>query len=208
MKFYLSSYKYGKEENQIVLKEWINSHGKDLVFISNAKDYKEDNEIKFQKLEQEREVLREIGFNVIDISLKDYFGKKEKLFEDFKKYNTFCLIGGNVFVLRKAFELSGFDKFLVDNLYNKDILYIGYSAGTCALGKTLDGLNFVDDPINIYNDDGVQFEGVGIFGKTFVPHYKSNHPESEAIDIVVEFLKDNDIEFITLQDGDVIIEEF
>ena len=34
-----------KEENQIVLKEWINSHGKDLVFISNAKDYKEDNKL-------------------------------------------------------------------------------------------------------------------------------------------------------------------
>ena len=60
---------------------------------------------------------------IIEISLKDFFGKESELEEKLRNYNTFCLIGGNVFVLRKAMELSGFDKFIKDNLYNKKALF-------------------------------------------------------------------------------------
>ena len=88
------------------------------------------------------------------------------------------------------------------------MLYIGYSAGICLLGETLEGLDLVDEPINVYNDDEVLYEGLKIFKETLVPHYKSDHPETEAIDNVVEYLEKNNIDFITLHDGDVIIKEF
>lgn len=208
MKFYLSSYKYGTEETKKVLKDWIKAHGKKVVYIANSKDYKEDNDIKFTKLEADKNCLREIGFDIVEISLKEYFGKENELFAELENYNTFCLIGGNVFVLRKAMQLSGFDKFIKDNLYNKNMLYIGYSAGICLLGETLEGLDLVDEPINVYNDDEILYEGLKIFKETLVPHYKSDHPESEAIDNVVEYLEKNNIDFITLHDGDVIIKEF
>lgn len=208
MKFYLSSYKYGTEEYKVVLKDWIKVHGNKVVYIANSKDYKEDTDIKFSKLEADKNCLREIGFEIVDISLKDYFGKKDKLINDLKEYKTFCLIGGNVFVLRKAMELSGFDNFIKDNLYNQNMLYIGYSAGICVLGESLKGLDLVDSPINIYNEDEVLYSGLEVFKETLVPHYKSDHPESEAIDNVVEYLEKNNIDFITLRDGDVIIKEF
>ena len=208
MKFYLSSYKYGTEKTKEVLKDWIKVHGNKVVYIANSRDYKENNDIKFSRIEADKDCLREIGFEIIEISLKDYFGKESELEEKLRNYNTFCLIGGNVFVLRKAMELSGFDKFIKDNLYNKNMLYIGYSAGICLLGETLKGLDLVDEPINVYNDDAILYEGVGIFKETLVPHYKSEHPETEAIDNVVEYLEKNNIDFITLHDGEVIIKEF
>ncbi len=180
MKFYLSSYKYGNEETKKVLKDWIKLYGNKVVYIANSRDHKEDNDLKFSRIEADKDMLKEIGFEIIEISLKDYFGRKNELKRDLEKFNTFCLIGGNVFVLRKAMELSGFDNFIKDNLYNKDMLYIGYSAGICLLGETLDGLNLVDEPINVYNDDAILYEGLGIFKETLVPHYKSDHPETEA----------------------------
>ena len=124
MKFYLSSYKYGTEETKKVLKDWINIYGNKVVYISNSRDHKEDNDIKLSRIEADKDMLKEIGFEIVDISLKDYFGKEDKLKTDLSCFNAFCLIGGNVFVLRKAMELSGFDKFIKDNLYNKNMLYI------------------------------------------------------------------------------------
>ena len=208
MKFYLSSYKYGTEDTKKVLKDWINIYGNKVVYISNSRDHKEDNDIKISRIEADKDMLKEIGFEIVDISLKDYFGKKEELKNDLKNFNSFCLIGGNVFVLRKAMELSGFDNFIKENIYNKNMLYIGYSAGICLLGETLKGLDLVDEPINIYNSDDVLYEGLGVFKESLVPHYKSDHPESEAVDNVVEYLEKNNIDFITLRDGDVIIKEF
>ena len=208
MKFYLSSYKYGNENKQDFLKKWIKNYGKKIIYISNSRDYREDSVEKALSIEKDKNMLKNIGFEIMDLSLKDYFGKQDELEKYLSQYNTFCLIGGNVFVLRKAMELSGFDKFIKKNLYNENMLYIGYSAGICLLGNTLKGLELVDEPINVYNSDGIIYDGLKIFSETLVPHYKSNHPETEAIDRVVEYLEKNNIDFITLHDGDVIIKEF
>lgn len=208
MKFYLSSYKYGPIDKQEMLKEWIEKYGNKVVYISNSRDYKENTEEKFLSIEKDKKMLEEIGFEIIDLSLKDYFGDEEGLKQTLSKYNTFCLIGGNVFVLRKAMRLSGFDNFIKDNLDNKDMLYIGYSAGICVLSKTLEGLDLVDDPINVYDEDEVLYDGLNLFNEVLVPHYKSNHPESDRIDNVVEYLSKNSIDYIALHDGDVIMKEF
>lgn len=207
MKFYLSSYKYGDIKYHDYLKNWIKMNGNKLVFISNSRDLYPDTDIKLSKIEADRDLLRNIGFEIIDLSLKDYFGKEELLRNNLKQYNAFCLIGGNTFVLRKAMELSGFDNYLKDNLYNENILYMGYSAGICVLSKTLKGLDIVDEPVNIYNDDDVNYNGINIFEETFLPHYKSDHPESEAVDKVYNYLVENNMKFITLSDGDVVIRE-
>lgn len=208
MKFYLSSYKFGTEDTKIVLKEWIKENGNKIAFISNSRDARENTKEKFEKIEADKKLLKEIGFEVFEIDLKNYFGNYEKLENDLKDFKVFCLIGGNVFVLRKAMFLSGFDKFVKKRVYDDNYLYIGYSAGICLLGKTLEGLDLVDEPINPYNSDDVLYEGLDILEDTLVPHYKSNHPESEAVDKVVEYLENKNIKYETLHDGDVIITEF
>ena len=207
MKFYLSSYKFGNEEYKTYLKDWIKNNNNKLAFISNSRDAKEDSLQKFEKIESDRNLLREIGFEIYDIDLKNYFSNKEKLESDLSSFNAYCLIGGNVFVLRQAMAYSGFDEFIKKRIFDENYLYMGYSAGICVLSKTLEGLEIVDEPINPYTNDNVLYDGLDVFDYSIVPHYKSNHPESEMVDKLVEYLRRKNMKFKTLSDGDVIIEE-
>lgn len=205
MKLYLSSYKLGEKKE--ILENWAKEKDNKIVLIANSRDVFEEGERKEQGIARDTKALEELGFNVIQISLKDYFGKPEQLGKDFINYHAFFAIGGNTFALRKAMQLSGFDTFLKDILNNSDYLYGGYSAGICVLAPSLHGFEFVDEPVNPYNDEPALFEGIGIIDYVPVPHYKSEHPESAKIDKVVEYLKKNQIKYQTLHDGDVVIEE-
>lgn len=86
------------------------------------------------------------------------------------------------------------------------MLYGGYSAGVCILGPTLRGLDIVDRPSEKpYGDYRTIWEGLGILGYVIVPHFESDHPESEASGRVVAFLEQHKIPFKPLRDGEVII---
>ncbi len=202
MKLYLSSYRLGNEMEY--LKNWIRNNDNRILLIPNSRDAKPYNEEEKNKIETNKRMLEEVGFKVKILDLKEYFNDSKKLKENIENYNAFCVIGGNVFVLRQAMKLSGFDKYLIDNIENKGILYVGYSAGSCVLSKNLNGFQLVDEPINPYNNDEVIYEGVGLIDYAIAPHYKSNHKESELIDNVVEYFKNNNLIYKTLKDGEVI----
>lgn len=53
----------------------------------------------------------------------------------------------------------------------------------------------------------VMWHGLWILDSVFVPHYQSDHPESEMIDNTVEYLQVHDIPYITYHDGEVLIIE-
>lgn len=204
MILYLSSNKLGNKTD--FLKDWIENNSKKIVLITNARDAKIQNNEEKEKLNNNIEMLKEIGFEVNILDLKEYFGNNELLNKELKKYNSFCVIGGNVFVLRQAMKLSGFDQYLINNRDNNKLLYIGYSAGSCVLTKNLDGFQLVDEPINPYNDENIIYEGVGLLDYCIVPHYKSNHKESALIDDVVQYMQEKRIKYKALSDGDVIIQ--
>ena len=64
----------------------------------------------------------------------------------------------------------------------------------------------MDDPtVTPYPIKKVVWEGLGLIDFAFLPHYKSDHPESEDIDKEVEYCKKHNIPFKTLRDGEVII---
>jgi len=155
----------------------------------------------------EGEELAQIGFAVTVISLKDYFNNKEELNKMLDKYRAFYVIGGNVFALRQAMYLSGFDEYLRTIENNPNYLYAGYSAGICVLAKDMHGLDICDDPnINPYGIE-TMWNGLGYFDYIFLPHYKSNHKETKLIDNSVEYCNLHNIKYRTLSDGDVIIQE-
>lgn len=203
MKLYLSSYKLGNDTSY--LKEWLKENDNKILMISNSKDYKPFDDEEKEKLEYNVKLLEEVGFNVTLLDLRKYFNDNEKLLEDIKEYKAFFVRGGNVFVLRKAMNLSGFDKYLINNRENDNILYIGESAGTCVLGKTLNGLDILDGPINVYNRDSVMYEGVGLLDFTIVPHYKSEYIGIKIVDDTVEYMEKHNIKYKTIKDGEVII---
>ncbi|MGD0511186.1 MAG: Type 1 glutamine amidotransferase-like domain-containing protein [Candidatus Micrarchaeaceae archaeon] len=104
-------------------------------------------------------------------------------------------------------KLSGLDK-LLKNMKRKDFLYGGYSAGGCVLSPNLKYLQIVDDPtITPYKVKKVIWAGLGLIDYAFLPHYKSDHPESKDINRELAYCKKNKISFRTLRDGEVIIIE-
>lgn len=48
---------------------------------------------------------------------------------------------------------------------------------------------------------------MNILDYALVPHYKSEHPESEDVDKIIAYMIDSKIPFKALRDGEVIIIE-
>lgn len=204
MKLYLSSYKLGNKQE--ILKNWIKEHGNKIILIANSRDIFEDGPRKEAGIKRDTEALENLGFEVKNLSLKEYFGQYEKLKQELEGYYAFYVIGGNAFALRQAMKYSGFDQYLKEISTDNRYLYAGYSAGICVLAPRLEGLHLVDEPINPYNLEEVTYQGIGLINYVPVPHYKSDHPESKMVDDVIEYMKQNGIVHKTLQDGDVILE--
>lgn len=207
MKFYLSSYKIGGSAEVKKLKE-ILPENKKVAYISNSLDFSSDFERRKQSEKGDIDQLVEVGLQVEKFDLKDYFNSQEKLEQNIKKYGVIYVRGGNVFVLRQAMKLSGFDN-LLKKLAKEDskILYSGYSAGVCILAPSLKGLELVDDitqhPYSEKPD--VIWEGIGLIDYAIVPHFQSDHPESGLVNAVVNKYQKDGTPFKTLKDGEVII---
>lgn len=206
MKLYLSSYKLGTKTQE--LKDWLKEHGSEIAIIANSRDGIPDTKEKEESLKRNILELEEIGFTVNKLDLKAYFYQEDKLKEALKDCHAVYVIGGNTFSLRLAMKYSGFDNYLKEQLDNDNFLYAGYSAGICVLAPTLIGLDIVDKPINPYDERPVIYEGLQILDYIPVPHYKSNHPESKLVDEVVSLFDKMKVNYKTLKDGEVIIENF
>jgi dipeptidase E len=205
MKFYLSSYKIGDHEDDF--KKMISPTNMKTAYIPNALDFTDDLERRKESEENDMNDLRKFGLNVERTDLKEYFNQKEKLKEKILGYGVIWVRGGNTFVLRQAMKISGFDEILFEIQKNDNLVYGGYSAGICVLGPSLKGLEIVDDA-NVFpykEIKNIAWEGVGILNYSIVPHYRSDHPESEGAEKVVEFMIKEKILFKTLKDGEVII---
>jgi len=205
MRFYLSSYKLGNEVDK--LKKMIPKNKK-TAYIANAMDYSQDMERIKEKINENMQQLSGLGLDVELLDLKEYFGKSKELENKLSQIGTIFISGGNVFVLRQAMKLSGFDiilkKFIKEN---REMLYGGYSAGICVLAQNLKGIDLMDDlTVKPYgNKLNIIWEGLGILDYLIVPHFKSDHPETKLADKAVEYLKKNKMPFKTLRDGEVII---
>lgn len=203
MKLYLSSFRLGDRTAELKLL----AAGKKLGFIPNALDHVEE---EARVLSNDRSIseVREIGIDIVALDLRNFFHDQGGLRAELAALGGVWVRGGNTFVLRQAMRLSGFDNLLME-LAATDFLYGGYSAGVCVLAPRLDGLHHVDDPtVCPYPGSTAIWEGLGVLDYLILPHYKSNHPESELIDLDVEYCTANNIPFRTLRDGDVIIEDF
>jgi hypothetical protein len=82
-----------------------------------------------------------------------------------------------------------------------------YSAGSCILGPTLDGIHLVDPPDLPAKGYGTEiiWEGLGFLPYSIAPHFKSDHPESAMIDGVVEYFEARGLPYLALRDGESIV---
>ena len=172
----------------------------------NAVDWG-DPERVITSLKDQMEILKSLGFEPEQIDLRNYFGKAEDLKKHLANFGLVWVYGGNTFVLKRAYEQSGFDKIIKGMLLKDEIVYAGFSAGIVILSKSLKGLEILDDPKIVprgYKED-FSWDGLDILDYHIAVHYKSNHPESADIDKEIEFYKKNNIPYQTLRDGEVIV---
>ena len=100
-------------------------------------------------------------------------------------------------------RLSGFDELFNDLQNRKNFFWGGYSAGICILCDCLKYIDQVDDANNFpYKEiDEPIYEGLGVFDYALLPHYRSDHFESELIEKEVERCSEKKLLFKALIDG-------
>ncbi|NTW14192.1 MAG: type 1 glutamine amidotransferase-like domain-containing protein [Candidatus Moranbacteria bacterium] len=205
MRFYLSSYKFGNETASLVA--MLPSGKRKIAYISNALDFSDDIERRRNHEQTEIDQLAGFGFSVERVDLRHYFDRRDTLETRLSGFDAIWACGGNVFVLRQAMKLSGLDDLLKGPMRESDMLYGGYSAGVCVLGPTLRGLELVDDPTAApYGSRSeTEWDGVDVLDYVIVPHYRSDHPETEMVEEVIRHMTERGTPFKTLRDGEVII---
>lgn len=179
------------------------------VVISNAVDFIPD--------EARREFARTVfdpvaelngwGLDAFDLDLREVFGAPDELATRMAGVGLVFAVGGNAFLLRRAMRQSGFDTLIGEMLAKDRLVYAGWSAGSAVAGPHLRGIDLMDDPqvlVDGYEPE-ICWEGLGLIAGCIVPHYRSEHPETEAADRAVAYLQANGVAHVALRDGEVLV---
>ena len=203
MRLYLSSFRLGNAPEKLV--EMMGT-SKTALIINNAVDYSSDSETRI-KDRQEIDLLAGLGIDAQPMDLLDYRDNPDDLRRILSSVGLIWARGGNTFLLRRAMRYSGFDKLLPELLQSDSVVYGGYSAGVCVLAPSLRGLELCDEPYQIPKgyEPEVIWEGLNVIDYAIAPHYKSDHPESQSIDKVVDYFENHNVKYKALHDGEVIV---
>lgn len=203
MKLYLSSYFLGNNPERF---SELFTDNKKVAIIMNAADVFGPTK-RPDYLKAEIESLAKIGLQGEELDLRDYFADIQTLAAKLKGFGGIWAMGGNSFVLRRAMRQSGFDQIAPDLIEKNQLIYGGFSAGAVVATPTLQGIELVDDPQQLSEgyDSDVIWEGMNLYEKYIAPHYKSDHPESAAIDNVVSYFEAQHMSYQALHDGEAIV---
>ena len=203
MRLFLASEDFGGHVAE--LHRLVGDNKKALV-IFNAQDYKDEGK-RGDVIERKSKLFRENGFEFAELDLRNYFGKEQQLkeyIEEIKPGLVFS-IGGNYFILRRAFAQSGLDETLLNDLENDKYVYGGSSAGTMIATPDLryyDDQKAEDVPSG-YRSEPI-WEGLGLVDMYISPHQDQNWYKPYIKDRLDKLKRDGK-PFITLNDSDVYV---
>jgi dipeptidase E len=202
MRLYLSSYRVGDRPD--VLRAMTS--GRTVGVVCNALDHIDADE-RAQYVSSNRSELDALGIATTELDLRGFFGDVPRLGRELDRLGAVWVCGGNTFVLRQAMHLSGLDTLLGERI-GSSFVYGGFSAGVCVLAPRLEGLHHVDDAsVRPYPGSETSWKGLGILDYLVLPHFRSQHPESEAVERDVAYCAEHGIAVRTLRDGQVIVGE-
>jgi len=207
MKFYLSSYKLGDHPEKLLA---LFSENKRVGYIPNALDFtKADTERKRLHIKKDMQDLQQAGLYPVLLDLKEYFEKGEILKTNLSELGGLFISGGNTFVLRQAMKLSGLDNILINREIPDNFVYAGYSAAGCVLSSSLEVYAITDDATDLPYKDQKEtiWKGLHLIEYAFLPHFESNHAESEDATKELQYCITNSIPYKTIKDGEVLIIE-
>jgi dipeptidase E len=204
MHLYLSSYRFGDEPGRL---RTLAGDGQRAVVIANALDYSTDLARKNAGTARELEGLADLGFDARELDLRSYFDAPSTLHDELAGVALIWVVGGNAFLLRRAFEQSGLARYLQGRRDDDSLVYGGYSAGAVVVTPTLRGIDLIDAPDVLADgyDPRVLWDGLGLVPHCIAPHYRSAHPESPLVERVVDYFIGNELLFVALRDGEVVI---
>lgn len=193
------------------LLEMSGGKGARMAVVTNALDYIsfEDRLVHTQTKFDPMIYFGEAGFDPSIIDLRNYFGRPSDLQRVISRYQVVWALGGNAFLLRRAMRASGFDTIIHD-LLDRGLVYSGWSAGACVAGNSLRPIALMDEPETMavgYVDAQPIWEGMGLVPYAVIPHYQSDHPESDDAALATEWAKANGFDHVALRDGEVIVGE-
>jgi dipeptidase E len=193
MRMYLSSWRLGEATDRLLS---LTGGAGTAAVIANALDGV-DESVRRNGVAFEIKALNGLGYDSVEVDLR-VPGAARQLAD----HDVVWVRGGNVFALRAAMALSGADLVISDLLTSDVVVYAGYSAGCCVLAPSLRGLELVDDPTVVADP---RWDGLGLLEYTILPHYRSDHPESAAIDLVAAEYRERGVPHRPLRDGEVIV---
>ena len=136
----------------------------------------------------DRTWLEEEYATILDLGIKEENIKEYKYEEntDFEDYDAIFMIGGNTFYLLKELREKKLDEKIIHAI-NNGVIYIGSSAGSIILGKTIEtALPYDENWVNLED-----FEGLNMVDAIIIPHANRNQ---EFIKEAKERYKDKIIE--------------
>lgn len=203
MRLYLSSFRLGNHPDRLVA--LARGHMRAAVIL-NACDWMppDDREVR---VAQEIAALEGLGFAASELDLRRYAGAQAELAAALTGVGLLWVRGGNPFILRRTMIESGADDVIRALLACDALVYGGFSAGPVVLGPSLRGVELVDDPRlgGVESEDDEAWECLGVLPYAIAPHYRSDHPESAAVEELVGYYIDHKIPFRALRDGEVIV---
>lgn len=87
------------------------------------------------------------------------------------------------------------------------LTYAGYSASVCVVAPDFEGIHPMHDPDALAQGypAGAQPAALGWLPWRVVPHWDSDHKETETADLAVDYLLKAELPFRTLRDGHAIV---
>ncbi|MFD3330322.1 Type 1 glutamine amidotransferase-like domain-containing protein [Streptomyces sp. NPDC058701] len=207
MRLYLSSWRLGEHPEEL-LNLLDGSGDRTVAVIANAMDAVSAPDRR-AAVEREISELTKIGLHPVEVDLRIYFDRPTGLVATaLGRFPVVWVRGGNVFVIRHAFQRSGADAALTDLLRRNAVIYAGYSAGACVLAPGLHGLEQCDDPQAVVTAYGQvpRWDGLAVLDYVVVPHVDSpDHSESPVLTRLAAQYRARGVAHRALRDGQAVV---
>ncbi len=207
MRLYLSSYRFGEFAADLVA--MAGGAGARVAVISNALDFLPTSarDHYARTVYSLPRAFADLGLEAAPLDLRHHFGRRDGVAAALEGVSLVWVTGGNAFLLRRAMKQSGFDDLIRRRLAEDALAYGGDSAGAVVCGPSLAGIEAMD-PADVLAEGypaEVEWAGLGLIDSHIVPHYRSQHGESEAADACAGWYRERELPLTTLSDGDVLI---
>lgn len=206
MKLFLSSHNFGDFAN--ILQDMVGNNRRTLV-ITNARDDLKPAE-RAAKVSEKLSIFKQAGFDAEELDLRKYFSKLpeelEQFVDDYDPGLIFC-IGGDIFLLATALNISGANDIIRRRLDKNQSVYGGSSAGSIVASDDVEIYErgeFEVESISSYYGVEAVTSGLGLIDQYIVPH-ADNEKFLGRTKFYRDQLKKIHAEQILLNDGDVYI---